>query len=146
MATLDAVAAVVGGTEIPLPAGAIAIRSSGGEPLLAEQYGDPGGEIAVMDAGLAIFGGIARAAEILNRPDEETFISSSGFGSSRSRSSRSGDRNVLAAALQGSFETLREVVGDRQAAAIEEILSRPQVWYIAGDRDALVLVENGFSL
>jgi hypothetical protein len=52
----------------------------------------------------------------------------------------------LAGAIAGGFETLRDRVAERNDRAIEEILSRPVVWYVATERPVTLWVERGFSL
>jgi hypothetical protein len=146
LAALTAVAAIAGDRELSLPEGAVAIRADDGDPFFAEPYDDRGDELAALDVGQALLGAVSTAAELVNRPRETSTIDHLDGGETIATRQRNGDPDLLAGAIAGGFETLRDRVAERNDRAIEEILSRPVVWYVATERPVTLWVERGFSL
>lgn len=146
LAALTAVAAIAGDRELSLPEGAVAIRADDGDPFFAEPYDDRGDELAALDVGQALLGAVSTAAELVNRPRETSTIGRLDGGETIATRQRNGDPDLLAGAIAGGFETLHDRVAERNDRAIEEILSRPVVWYVATERPVTLWVERGFSL
>jgi hypothetical protein len=72
---LEATQIVIDGNEYVLPAGAISIRGSSGQPLMASKWGDKGAEIASRDAGTFVVGSLAKVGKVLNQPDTRGNVS-----------------------------------------------------------------------
>lgn len=85
------------GTEYPVSSGTIAVLGEGGNPLIANQYHNKGGEIFSLDAGLGLVSGLAKVGEIINQPDVQTSISQSGGGFSSVQTSSNGRRSTESA-------------------------------------------------
>ncbi|MBD2434703.1 MULTISPECIES: hypothetical protein [Fischerella] len=87
-------AIVKDGTEYPVSPGTIAVLGEGGNPLIASQYHNKGGEIFSLDVGLGLVSGLAKAGEIINQPDVQTSISQSDGGFSSVQTSSNGKRSI----------------------------------------------------
>lgn len=116
-------------TEYPISAGAISVKGEGGRPLIAQRFQDRGGEIARND----LFGGavsaLGKVGEIMNQPDSEEEISDEFTGRIRRRSSGN-QRNLTGALLSGFFGQVNQNISQRNQRASQEILSRPNAWFI----------------
>ncbi|BAZ33822.1 hypothetical protein NIES4074_63360 (plasmid) [Cylindrospermum sp. NIES-4074] len=116
-------------TEYPISAGAISVTGDGGRPLFAKRFQDRGGEIAGND----LFGGAASAlskvGEIINQPDTTEEVEDDFTGTIRRRSSGK-RRNITGALLEGFFGQVSQNISQRNQQATQEILSRPNVWFI----------------
>ena len=143
---LEATQIVIDGNEYVLPAGAISIRGSSGQPLMASKWGDKGAEIASRDAGTFVVGSLAKVGKVLNQPKEEQYSASNGFGGTTTFSStRRGGPNILGAVLEGGFEPLTEQILERNKRALSEIQQREEVWYVRGGTDVQVFVNQSFQ-
>lgn len=58
-------------TEYPISPGTISVLGEAGSPLIAHPYDDKGSEIAKYDTTVGALAGLAKAGEIMNKPDEE---------------------------------------------------------------------------
>ncbi len=134
------------GTEYPVSKGAISVFGKGGNPLIANQYRGKGGEIFSLDAGLGLVSGLAKVGEIINQPDVQTSISQSGGGFSSVQTSSNGRRSIGAAFLSGAFGALSEQVKARNQKAIEEIIKRPNIWFVKKGTKILVTVNRSIQL
>lgn len=125
-------------TKIDLPKGTIKIRSPQGRPLIAKKYPDRGRSIAGMDTGLFVLGGVAKAAELFNRPESNIIIS--GNSTITQNNSRP---NVLTGVLEGGFSTIVPQITLRNQQAISELTSRTNIWILpAGTKVEVFINQN----
>ncbi|MEI2579864.1 TrbI/VirB10 family protein [Scytonema sp. PRP1] len=134
------------GTEYPVSSGTIAVLGEGGNPLIANQYHNKGGEIFSLDAGLGLVSGLAKVGEIINQPDVQTSISQSGGGFSSVQTSSNGRRSIGAAFLSGAFGALSEQVKARNQKALQEIIGRPNIWFVKKGTKILITVNRSMQL
>ncbi|MBO3458434.1 TrbI/VirB10 family protein [Aetokthonos hydrillicola Thurmond2011] len=134
------------GTEYPVSKGAISVLGEGGEPLVAHQYHGKGGEIFSLDAGLGLVSGLAKVGEIINRPDVQTSLSQSGGGFSSIQTSNNGRRSIGAAFLQGAFGAVSDQVKARNQKALQEIVGRPNIWFVKKGTKILITVNKSMHL
>lgn len=143
---LQATQVVIEGKEYVLPAGAISIRGSSGQPLIASKWGDKGGEIASRDAETFVVGSLAKVGKVLNQPKEEQIFNSSGFGGTTTFSSNRQNRtNILGAVLEGGFEPLTQQMLERNQRALTSIQQQEQVWYIKAGTNVQVFINKSFE-
>lgn len=140
---LAVVSFIQAGQEIPLSTGAIQLRGVEGTPLIAQKYGDPGMDIARMDATMAAMAGLSRAAGLVNRPKTSSVITAGG-GSAITQDT--GEPNLLAGILEGAFEQLSGQMEARNQAALDEILNRPVVWYLPTGTEVELYVNQTVAL
>ncbi|MBD2303273.1 TrbI/VirB10 family protein [Nostoc sp. FACHB-190] len=133
-------------TEYPLTAGAISIHAQGGKPLIAKKFQDKGGEIAQYDLTVGLVGGLAKVGEIINQPDVQQSIQT-GFGGAFSNTNiQNNRRNIGGAFLRGAFEKLGDIVSSRAESSTQEILARPNVWYIPQGTKVTFIVNRTLEL
>ncbi|WGV29073.1 TrbI/VirB10 family protein [Halotia branconii] len=132
-------------TEYPISKGAIAVQGSGGKPLIAKKFQDKGGEITQYDMTVGLVSALGKVGEVINQPDSEEEVEDEFTGRIRRRSS--GNRRDLSGALlEGAFSRLSQIVGDRAQTSTEEILARPNVWYIPQETKVTFLVNRTLEL
>lgn len=132
-------------TEYPISKGAITVQGSGGKPLIAKKFQDLGGEIAQYDLTVGLVSALGEVGEIINQPNVEEEIEDEFTGRIRRRSS--GNRRDLGGALlEGAFGELSRIVSDRAETSTEEILARPNVWYIPKGTKVTFLVNRTLEL
>lgn len=124
--------------ELRIPEGFIQIRGHEGTPLIADQYGDLGPEIAAMDAGQVALGSIRRASELYTRPSTRV---ETGNGSTVV-TEETPEPNLLAGVLEGGTDVLLETLTERNQQAIEELEQRPRIAYIEAGRPVQVFVNQ----
>ena len=134
------------GTEYPVSSEAISVLGVGGEPLIAHQYHNKGGEIFSLDAGLGLVSGVAKVGEIINQPDVQTSISQSGGGFSSLQTSSNGRRSIGAALLEGAFGAVSDQVKARNQKALQEIIVRPNIWFVKKGTKILITVNRSMQL
>lgn len=122
--------------------GLLQIKGEGGDPLIADTYGDIGGDIAANDIEMIAIGALGRVGEELIRPDSETIINSIG-GSSVSR--ENGSLNILGAILAGGTEELSERMADRNEGRLDAMRSRDSVFYLGEGTRVEVYVNESFE-
>ncbi|MBW4512180.1 MAG: hypothetical protein KME64_37660 [Scytonematopsis contorta HA4267-MV1] len=132
------------GTEYPISPGSISVLGKEGNPLIASPHNDKGDAIAGYDTTLGIISGIAKVGEIMNEPEEE-ITEDLPLGGSRSRR-RNGNRNMGGAFLEGFFGSVSEVIGKRNERATEEILSRPNIWFVPKNTEITIQVNKSIKL
>jgi hypothetical protein len=143
---LNATSLVVDGQEYVLPPGAISVRGQGGQPLIADKWGDKGPAIASGDVTAFLFGSLSKVGGVLNQPDVQQSINSSSGGFSSSTTTSNRRPNLLGAVLEGGFSPLTDQILQRNDRAIQEIMSRPNVWYIRAGENVQVFVNQSFEL
>ncbi len=145
LAQLEATQIVIDGQEYVLPAGAISIRGTKGQPLIASKWGNKGGAIASHDATTFLFGSLAKVGEVINRPDVESSTSTSGSGFSTSTTTRSSSPNLLGAVLEGGFAPLTKQILQRNERDLQKMLQRSDVWYVRAGTNVQVFVNQSFE-
>jgi hypothetical protein len=136
---------VVDNQEYMLPPGAISIRGVDGQPLMASKWGDRSSAIASGDISTFLFGSLSRVGQVLTQPDSQSSTTTSGFGFSSSTTNQSGGRNLLGAILDGGFTPLTQQILKRNEQRIQELTSRPDVWYVPAGTSVQVFVNQSFE-
>lgn len=134
------------GVETSLPPGAITVQRNSENPLVAEGFFDPGGDIASMDLGIAGLGTIAKIGEILNRPKQQQQQSISGSQISTTTSSTTGDPNIIGALMEGAATPVLESIQKRNQEAIERLSEQKNVWFLPVGESVQVVVTKAFDL
>ncbi|MFE4105941.1 TrbI/VirB10 family protein [Almyronema epifaneia] len=132
-----------GNQVVSVPVGAVLVQGEQGNPLMAEEYNHDAGRIQSLDASVALMGALGKVGEILNRPTSQTSTGSVFYSSSTTTNP---PPNILGAVLEGGFDALHDQVSDRQQQEIEDILSRPNVWYIPADQPVQVFTGASFEV
>jgi Bacterial conjugation TrbI-like protein len=143
LAELAAVGIDIDGEMIPIDYQNIAIRGEGGNPLLAEKYGDVGGDIASNDLEMFAVGALGGIGEILTRPNSQS--TTTGVLSSSS-STNYGDRNIFGAILSGGTRNLTERMADRNDQRLDEVRSRDVIYYLPKGTKLQFYVNSEFQL
>lgn len=145
LAQLEPTQIVIDGQEYVLPAGAISIRGTEGQPLIASKWGNKGSAIASHDATAFLFGSLAKVGEVMNRPDFESSASTSGSSFSTSTITRSSSPNLLGAVLEGGFAPLTKQILQRNQRDLQEMLQRQDVWYVRAGTNVQVFINQSFE-
>jgi hypothetical protein len=109
---------------------------------VAEKLRDAGGAIAGQDLLVGALSALGRVGEIINQPESQTTTTGRGFSQTSTRSNPS----VLAAVLEGAFETTAERLSSRSDTMVEEMLQRPNVLVLAGETEVSVVVNSLFRI
>ncbi|MCV3215618.1 conjugal transfer protein TrbI [Plectonema radiosum NIES-515] len=145
LAQMEATQAVIDGQEYILPPGAISIRGTKGQPLIASKWGNKGSANASHDATAFLFGSLAKVGEVMNRPDFESSASTSGFNFSTSTTTRNSSPNLLGAVLEGGFAPLTKQILQRNQRDLQEMLQRQDVWYVRAGTNVQVFINQSFE-
>lgn len=145
LAQLEATQVVIDGQEYILPPGAISIRGTEGQPLIASKWGNKGAEIASHDATAFLFGSLAKVGEVMNRPDFESSASTTGSSFSTSTTTRSLSPNLLGAVLEGGFTPLTKQILQRNERDLQKMLQRSNVWYVRAGTNVQVFINQSFE-
>ena len=146
-ATVSGTRLVIDNREYILPEGAVSISGEEGKPLIASRYKSKKGKIASRDARTFLLGSLAQIGRVLNEPEENSSIISTGTGISTSSTSvKRGERNILGAVLEGGFTPLTRQILSRNQAAIREMLDAEEVWYIRPGKNVQIIVNQSFEL
>ena len=128
--------------EILLPDAVVQIRGADGHPLIAQGYGDPGGEIAALDASEVALGAVRRASELYTRPNTRVQTNDN----STVVTEETPDPNILAGALEGGTDVLLDILSERNQQARDAIAQRPQVLYLEENTPVQVFVNASMQL
>ncbi|WP_190401174.1 TrbI/VirB10 family protein [Pseudanabaena sp. FACHB-1998] len=139
LAELDVVGIAIAGRELIPPPNAITLRGAEGSPLIADKYFDRGSEISGMDAATFITSALAEVGKLTNTPTTTSSISSIGGSATISTAP---PPNYLGAAISGGFGILAETLNRRSQEAIEEIKTRPNVFFIPAGKELQVFVNQ----
>lgn len=145
LAQMEATQIVIDDQEYILPPGAISIRGTKGQPLIASKWGNKGSAIASHDATAFLFGSLAKVGEVMNRPDFESSASTSGSSFSTSTITRSSSPNLLGAVLEGGFAPLTKQILQRNQRDLQEMLQRQDVWYVRAGTNVQVFINQSFE-
>jgi hypothetical protein len=139
LAELDVVGIAIAGRELIPPPNAITLRGAEGAPLVADKYFDRGSEISGMDVASFITSALAEVGKLTNSPTTTSSISSIGGSATVSVAP---PPNYLGAAISGGFGILSETLNRRSQQAIEEIKTRPNVFFIPAGKELQVFVNQ----
>jgi hypothetical protein len=110
--------------------------------LIADKYFDRGSEISGMDVGTFLTSALAEVGKLTNSPTSTSSISTLG-GSSTVNTAP--PPNYIGAALSGGFGILSETLNRRSQQALEEIKTRPNVFFIPAGKELQVFVNQSVT-
>ncbi len=144
--------------ERSLPNNAIILRGTQGKPLIANKYPGQSSSIASMDAGLFVLGGIAKAAELVNRPDTKLVPYSITSTSPNTNTENPNDtntntssglvsetdnrRNLGAAVLEGGMNSVVPQIAQRNQQAIAQMSQQGGVWFLPAGTNIEIYVNQ----
>ncbi|MEO1396083.1 MAG: hypothetical protein AAFV90_24560 [Cyanobacteria bacterium J06634_5] len=128
--------------ELVLPSHTLLIRGDGGNPLIAESYGDRGGAIASMDTGQFFLGAIQRVGELYTRSDSRV---QTGDGTTVITESNPAP-NILAGALEGGSAAILDSISERNQRAIERLEQQPRTPYLPAGSDIQVFINQSMQM
>lgn len=126
-----------GNQVVELPTGAIQIVGEAGKPLVAERHNPARGRVAGKDITVAVLGALGQVGGLLNRPGNQTTTTSPYLSTT---SISNGQTNILGGLLEGGFGKLADRVAQRQQQEIDQILKRPNLWYVPANRELTIFV------
>jgi hypothetical protein len=126
--------------EKKLPENAVLIMSKNGSFLKGESRK---GSNLGSDLMSAVIAGVAKAAEIQNRPTSQTNISSSGFSSSTTTND---DKNITSAFGEGAFNNLLEGIKASNQSRSGQLNSQEKVFVIDAGQTVQIFVNQTISL
>lgn len=127
-----------------IPPDTILISGSGGGPLIAQGYFDPGSSVAGQDLLASLLSGIGRVGEVFTEPEEVSTFNNSGLGNSSSSTViRNRNPQIWSAVIDGFFSPLAERLASRSDQQVQELLSRPNVAVVQAGTEVSVIF-NGF--
>ncbi|MDZ7954734.1 TrbI/VirB10 family protein [Nostoc sp. DedQUE09] len=144
-------------TERSLPNNAIILRGTEGKPLIANKYPGQSSSIASMDAGLFVLGGIAKAAELVNRPDTRTVYREVPVDNDNDGDSENNDNNpnrgyyatetenkrdLAAGILEGGMNTVVPQIAQRNQQAIAQMSQQGGVWFLPAGTNIEIYVNQ----
>ena len=119
--------------EIDLPKNALTVSSVEGQPLIADQHPsnyDRSSNIAGLDLGLFLLGGLGKAAELINRADSQVAITNS---AGSIISSNNPQKNVAASFAEGGFNSLVPQIAQRNQQAIAVMSQKTNIWFLPAE-------------
>ncbi|MEM9946141.1 MAG: hypothetical protein AAF810_08770 [Cyanobacteria bacterium P01_D01_bin.36] len=139
-----AIVGITNGDEtIPLDYTKLSIKAADGGPLIAERYGDVGGQIASNDLEMFAIGALAGIGQELIKPNSQT-ITNSAFGSSVS--TQNGDLNIVGGILAGGTSQLADRMADRNDQRLDDIRGREQIFFLPEGMDVEIYISQDFQL
>jgi hypothetical protein len=126
--------------EKKLPENAVLIMSQNGGFLKGESRK---GSNLGSDLMSAVIAGVAKAAEIQNRPTSQTNISSNGFSSSITTND---DKNITSAFSEGAFSNLLESIKASNQSRSQGLNSQEKVFVIDAGQTVQIFVNQTISL
>lgn len=126
--------------EKKLPENAVLIMSKNGSFLKGESRK---GSNLGSDLMSAIIAGVAKAAEIQNRPTSQTNISSNGFSSSTTTND---DKNITSAFGEGAFNNILEGIKASNQSRSGQLNSQEKVFVIDAGQTVQIFVNQTISL
>ncbi|MHC5861666.1 hypothetical protein [Nostoc sp.] len=126
--------------EKPLPPNAVLIMAKNGSFLKAEsRKGSNLGNNFIS----AIVAGVAKAAEIQNRPTSQTSTNSNGFST---LSTTNDDKNLPAAFGEGAFNSILEYIKSSNVARSQQLSGKEEVFVIDAGKSVQIFVNQTISL
>ncbi len=127
-----------------IPAGAILVQGSQGEPLIARDYFNPNADITSADLLISLLSGVGKVGEVFTKPQEtSTFSNNTVGGSSTSTVIRSREPQIWSAVLDGFFNPLQSRIAKRSDREIKELLNRPNIAIVPVGTETSITV-SGF--
>ena len=127
-----------------IPAGAILVQGSQGEPLIAQDYFNPNPDITSADLLVSLLSGVGKVGEVFTKPQEtSTFSNNTVGGSSSSTVIRSREPQIWSAVLDGFFNPLQSRIAKRSDREIKELLNRPNIAIVPVGTETSITV-SGF--
>ncbi|MBW4689215.1 MAG: TrbI/VirB10 family protein [Komarekiella atlantica HA4396-MV6] len=133
-------------TEYPIAKNAISLLGEGGNPLVAKPFKDKGGELAGQDLTVGLVTGVGKVGEIINQSDSSSSVINSAAGTFSTNVTSNTRRNIGGAFLQGAFGKLGEIIEQRSQTSTQEILSRPNIWYVPKGTKITFMVNRTLEL
>jgi Bacterial conjugation TrbI-like protein len=133
-------------TEYPIASNAISLLGEGGNPLIAKPFKDKGGELAGQDLTVGLVSGVGKVGEIINQSDSNSSVINSAVGTFSTNVTSNTRRNIGGAFLQGAFGKLGEIISQRSQVSAQEILSRPNIWYVPKGTKITFIVNRTLEL
>lgn len=128
--------------ELVLPSQTILVRGEEGNPLVAESYGDIGGDIAAMDVGQFALGALRRIGELYTRSDSRV---QTGDGTTVITESNPAP-DILAGALEGGSDALLDDISERNQQAIERLQQRPDIPYLPAGASVQIFINQSMQM
>lgn len=144
-------------TERSLPSNAIILRGTEGKPLIANKHPGQSSSIASMDAGLFVLGGIAKAAELVNRPDTRTVYREVPVDNDNNDSKDDSDNNpnrgyyatetenkrdLAAGVLEGGMNSVVPQIAQRNQQAIAQMSQQGGIWFLPAGTNIEIYVNQ----
>ena len=126
-----------------IPSGAITIKGTNNSPLIAQSSSGNRPIISKQDVLLGALSGLGNIGQVINRPRSQTTINSSVLGSNQTTISTANNPNILAAALEGVFNTTVRRATEKAAQADIQPTQPRNVSVIAKGTEVTVFV-NAF--
>ena len=114
------------GQEIPLPDGAMFLRDSSGNPLMASLVPSGQGERMRANATTFMMGALSKTGELLNQGSTSTFISGGNFSQTQEFNSP----NYIGGLLEGGFTPLAERMNQQHENRLSQLDSRTPLWMV----------------
>ena len=126
-----------------IPPHNLIIRGDRNQPLIAKGSRQSNGGVLKQDLLVGALSSLGKIGEIINRPEEEIVREDDGFDSyRRERRTSSGERDVLAAALEGFFDATANRIGKRSERSVQQQLARKPVLVVPEGEKATVYVNS----
>ena len=90
-------------------------------------------------------GGLNKVGQIINQPEDEETIEDPLTGRIRNVR-RNARRNIGGAILEGAFGELTGIVKKRAETSTQEIIARPNVWFIPARTQLTFIVNRSIQL
>lgn len=126
-----------------VPAGVITVTAAEGKPLIADNQNPQRRGLFGKDLSVALMGALGQVGSLLNRPGNQTTTTSPYLSTT---SITNGNTNVLGGLLEGGFSKLADRVSARQQREIDEILKRPNLWYIPAGKPLMVFTNSAMEI
>lgn len=122
-----------------VPDGAITVTAAEGKPLVAESQNPQRKGVFGKDLSVALMGALGQVGSLLNRPGNQTTMTSPYLSTT---SISNGQTNILGGLLEGGFGKLADRVSELQQHEIDEILKRPNLWYVPAGKSLMVFTNS----
>lgn len=126
-----------------IPPHNLIIRGDRNQPLIAKGSRQSNGGVLKQDLLVGALSSLGKIGEIINRPEEEIVREDDGFDSyRREQRTSSGERDVLAAALEGFFDATANRIGKRSEHSVQQQLGSKPVLVVPEGEKATVYVNS----
>ncbi len=126
------------GHEIPLPDGAMFLRDSGGNPLMASLVPSGQREHIRANATTFVMGALSRTGELLNQGSTSTFISGNNFTQTQEFNSP----NYIGGLLEGGFTPLAERLNQQHENRLSNLDDRTPLWMVEKGTTVVIFVNQ----